>query len=99
MPTKKFAQLVPSFPDNVPVANVPTISLSKLEQDNPEESAKLFQASREYGFFSLDLSNSELGTALLGDVDTMLDLTVETLDLDKEVLKQWPFLPPKSLTG
>lgn len=99
MPTAKYFSKCPPFPSDVPVASIQTISLDKLERNDVEESKSLFQACREYGFFSLDLQTSSTGKALLEDAEAMFDLTDEVMDLGKATLSQYAYQPPKTLEG
>ena len=46
---------LPPFPEDVPMAPLLRISLSKLTQGDQEEVDKLWQACCELGFFYLDL--------------------------------------------
>ncbi|KAG9585126.1 Clavaminate synthase-like protein, partial [Aureobasidium melanogenum] len=46
---------LPPFPEDVPTAPLLRISLSKLNQGDPEEIGKLWKACCELGFFYLDL--------------------------------------------
>lgn len=99
MPTAKYFDKCPPFPTDVPVANVPIISYQLLQQNDPGASSELFQALREYGFFVLDLETSQEGRALIQDAEAMYDLTDETLDLDQDVLNQYPIQLPRRVFG
>lgn len=100
MPTAKYFSIIPEFPSNVSVADIPTVSFESLKKGIEQDSENLFEASREYGFFLLDLRNSEEGERLLKDAEKMFDLIAATFDLGPEVLEQkYPSNPPKSLLG
>lgn len=99
MPTAKYFDKCPPFPSNVPVVPLPTVSLYDLENNSGYEMEKLFQACREWGFFFLDLKDSERGRALLADGEKMFDLTEETYALDKSILDNYAYNPPHDLTG
>lgn len=57
----KTLQLVP--PD-LPIAQLPTINLARLQGNNSAEGETLFQACQTHGFFYLDLSNSHTSSLL-----------------------------------
>ncbi|KAJ5929780.1 hypothetical protein N7454_006730 [Penicillium verhagenii] len=59
----------------------------------------MFQACQEWGFFMLDLQQSEKGNELLGDAEKMFELTQETYSLDQSVLDSHAYKPPYDLTG
>jgi hypothetical protein len=100
MPTSKYFSKIPEFPSDVSVINIPTISFENLKKGIEQDSEDVFEASREYGFFLLDLRNSEEGERLLKDAEKMFDLIAATFDLGPEVLKQkYATNPPKSLLG
>jgi hypothetical protein len=100
MPTPKYFSKIPEFPSDVKVIDIPTISFENLKKGIEQDSDNLFEASREYGFFLLDLRNSEEGERLLKDAEKMFDLTAATFDLGPEVLEQkYAYNPPKSLLG
>jgi isopenicillin N synthase-like dioxygenase len=81
------------------VAEIPTIKLKELEANSEEEGARLFDACRQHGFFLLDLHGSSQGDDLLTDAEHMFDLASETFHLDKTILDQFAYNPPKDLLG
>jgi hypothetical protein len=100
MPTSKYFSKIPEFPSDVKVIDIPTISFENLKKGIEQDSEDLFEASREYGFFLLDLRNSEEGERLLKDAEKMFDLTAATFALGPEVLEaEYAYNPPKSLLG
>lgn len=99
MPTSQRFSRFPAFPDDLPIAEIPAIQLNSLLQNNEYESENLFEATREHGFFLLDLRGSTIGDNLLEDADRIFDITEATLSLDKTELDQYAYNPPKSLFG
>lgn len=99
MPTAKYFNKCPPFPTTVATLDIPTISLIKLEQNEKDEFNRLFHACRAYGFFRLDLQESQSGRALLTHAEAMIDVGTETLSLGKEVLDEYAYNPPKDLLG
>lgn len=72
MPSR-IEESIPSFPDDVPTANIYTVDFDRLKDGDPEEARKVYEASRGYGFFYL--SNTHV------DYDFMFDLANETFKL------------------
>jgi hypothetical protein len=99
MPTEKLFSQCPEFPSTVPVADLPILLLDKLCEDDEDETKKLFDACREYGFFLLDLRSSKAGETLLHDAERMFELTTTTLNLNQSVLDKYAYNPPKDLLG
>ncbi|KIX09251.1 uncharacterized protein Z518_00330 [Rhinocladiella mackenziei CBS 650.93] len=104
MPTSRFFDKIPPFPDEVPVADIPTISLPELIEESRRlkerpVSETLFKACQLYGFFLLELEGSREGETLLKDAETMFDLSTELFALGDEVLERYAYQPPKNLLG
>ncbi|KAJ5935759.1 hypothetical protein N7466_005306 [Penicillium verhagenii] len=99
MPTAKYFDHCPPFPSGVHVVPLPKISFKGLQNGNEKEIQTLFQACQEWGFFMLDLQQSEKGKELLGDAEKMFELTQETYSLDQSVLDSHAYKPPYDLTG
>lgn len=64
----------PPFPDSVKTAPLTSVSLAKLEANDPEESTAFFQACKDLGFFYLDTSSSALGDHLVAEAEQLLQL-------------------------
>jgi hypothetical protein len=94
MPTPKYFSRCPEFPSHLKLANVPTVSFSKLQNESASESEKLFEACTGHGFFLMDLRDSEDGEELLKDAETMFDMTAESLTLGSKILSQYEYKPP-----
>lgn len=99
MPTAKYFDRCTPFSADGTAQDIPTLSLALLEQQVDGELERLFAASREFGFFRLDLRGCEQGCALLGHAETMLDVSAETFTLDKAILDSYAYKPPKDLVG
>jgi hypothetical protein len=101
MPTSTYFSRYPVFPSDstVPVADIPTLSLNKLQAGSDVESSRLYQACRKEGFFFLDLNESQRGEALLQNGGKMFDLIERTLTLDQQTLEQYACDAPRSLIG
>lgn len=99
MPTPKCFSQCPGFPSDLPVAQIPVLSFQDLQYNSDSESEKLYEASREHGFFFLDLRDSREGETLLQDAERIFHIAAMTLNLDKKVLDKYAYNPPRSLLG
>ncbi|PWY65550.1 oxidoreductase [Aspergillus eucalypticola CBS 122712] len=99
MPTNRYFAQAPPFPADTPTIDLPVLSFSDLRSGNPTEGEKLFAASREWGFFLIDLHDSAEGRTLLHDAEAMFDLDIELFSLDQTTLDQYAYNAPKDLTG
>ncbi|KAA8642476.1 hypothetical protein EYZ11_001034 [Aspergillus tanneri] len=99
MPTPRLFDQCPAFPSALPVIPLPIVSFQKLQNNSFVEAGKLYEACQQWGFFLLDLRNSDDGATLLQDAEKMFELTEETFHLDKETLDQYAYNAPKDLTG
>jgi hypothetical protein len=101
MPTSTHFSRHPIFPSDstVPVADIPTLSLNKLQAGSDEESLRLYQACRKEGFLFLDLNESQQGENLLQNGGKMFDLIEKTLTLDQQTLEKYACDAPRSLIG
>lgn len=95
MPTAEAFSAVPPFPDDVPVYELPRLTLSKLVSNDAEQSKELFQSFREHGFALLDMQGCEEGESLLEEAERMFEITRDvTLDLDIEEKMKYVPTPP-----
>ncbi|PYH99981.1 oxidoreductase [Aspergillus ellipticus CBS 707.79] len=99
MPTSKYFDQCPPFPSDVPRADIPTLSFRALQNNSAVESEKLFNACQEFGFFLLNLTDSEAGEQLLQNAGAMIDLTTTTMGLDRQILDKYAYNPPRDLMG
>lgn len=99
MPTASHFNRYPPFPENVPVAHLPRVSLAKLVANDDAESAQLFRACRETGFFLVDLRGSGEGETMLKDAELAFDWSEKIYQIDQEELMRHAFKPPESLFG
>ena len=99
MPTAKLFSQIPPFPDNVPTANLGTLSFTKLLSNDQTESEELFRSCQEAGFFQLDLHGSPEGEALLREAEELFELNREVSELSTEEKMKYVWNAPKSLFG
>lgn len=69
--------LYPPFPDDITTAPLVSISLSKLESGDEEESKAFFEAAKTLGFFYLQLEGSTLGEKIVDDAEQLNALQQE----------------------
>ena len=93
MPTPKCFAGVPAFPDDVPVAELQRLELSKLLSGDKAESEALFEACTGFGFFLLDLRGCEEGEILLKETEAAFDISQEFYALSDEERTKFPLLP------
>jgi isopenicillin N synthase-like dioxygenase len=72
----------PPFPEHLPLADLEVISLGRLlDASDEDETQKLFDACKRFGFFYLRLDDSDTGTQLLQIVKQMFQLQTQLFDL------------------
>jgi isopenicillin N synthase-like dioxygenase len=81
---------LPPFPADIPTAPLLRLSLSSL-RSSPEESSRFFTASKELGFFYLDLRNDPLGEELLSQSSRFFDLAPKFYNLGREELSKYDY--------
>jgi hypothetical protein len=97
----------PPFPGNIPTAPLLRISLKKLLDQDPSEIDQVWKASRELGFFYLDLrdavstssSPSINGPALLQDVNALFSLGEQLFALPVSEKQKYDFMDQGSYFG
>jgi isopenicillin N synthase-like dioxygenase len=90
---------IPPFPDDVPTAPLVRLSLKKLLDGDGDESTALFQASKDLGFFYLDLRQTPQGESVLSDVDDLFRVGGSLFDLAIEEKQKYDFSEEKSYYG
>ena len=93
MPTPKCFAGVPAFPNDVPVAKLQRLQLSKLLSGDKAESEALFEACTGFGFFLLDLRGCEEGDFLLEETEVAFDISQEFYASSDEEKPKFPLLP------
>jgi isopenicillin N synthase-like dioxygenase len=92
-----FPHLTP-FPDDILTAPLLRLSLSKLRND-PVESDRLFSASKDLGFFYLDLTGDDGGEDLLDEADKLFALGPKLYDLGRDELQKYDYKSQGSYMG
>jgi hypothetical protein len=96
-PPNEFPSL-PPFPSTIPTAPLHRLSLSKLRQE-PSESDRLFAASKNLGFFYLDLQADKDGEELLAQADKLFELGPKLYELGREELQNYDYKSQGSYMG
>ena len=61
----------PPFPSNLPAAPLVSVSLAKLEANDPSESQAFYNASKDLGFFYLNMEGSTLGATIVEQAEQL----------------------------
>ncbi|KAE8444939.1 hypothetical protein EG329_014066 [Mollisiaceae sp. DMI_Dod_QoI] len=94
MPTEKLFTEAPPFPDNIPVANLSTLSLEKLLTGDEKESMRFFDACKNDGFFLLDLRHASIGASLLTLAEELFRVNEALFNEGPEELNKYTYPPP-----
>ena len=89
---------LPPFPNDIPTAPLVRLSLASL-RSSPEESDRFFTASKELGFFYLDLRNDPHGERLLSQSSQFFGLAPTFYDLGREELSKYDYKNVGSYMG
>lgn len=76
--------LYPPFAEGVVTAPLVSISLAKLEAGDTAESQAFFKASKELGFFYMDMQGSPLGEKLVSGAEQLNSVQQEFAKLPNE---------------
>ncbi|MCJ1383935.1 hypothetical protein MMC17_007049 [Xylographa soralifera] len=90
---------IPPFPDDVSCAPLLKLSFKKLLGGDAGESNRLFEASKQLGFFYLDLCDSLEGDSILKDVDKLFKVGEQFFDLDVAEKQKYDISGDKSYFG
>lgn len=81
--------LYPPFPEEVKTAPLVSISLAKLEANDAAESLAFFKASKELGFFYLNMEGSPLGEKIVALSEQLNQVQKEFHNLPNEEKEQY----------
>lgn len=98
MDSHTFSKETP-FPKGLKTANLETISLGQLEQGVAAESSRLMNACKDYGFFYLNLENSETGMELLDVVAKLFPVSQQVFELPQAEKQQYDLKDKGSFFG
>jgi isopenicillin N synthase-like dioxygenase len=91
MPHKETAseftpESYPPFPvhDDFPTIDLETISLQKLQNSDPAEHSRMFEACKDWGFFYLELPGAPHGEVIARDADNVARVAEQIFALPVE---------------
>ena len=99
MASEQLFEAYPPFPEDVPIASLPKISLEKLGSESEAEAKEVFPACRTKGFVLLDLQHEPNGERLLKDIGALFSITMEVMALSLEEKTNCKQNPPSTLLG
>ncbi|KAI0188237.1 oxidoreductase [Astrocystis sublimbata] len=99
MASSRLFEGIPPFPDNIPTAEIATISLSDLRNGDASASGNLLASAQHLGFFLLDLSGDETGNKVVDEIDRLFDSTRVVMNLSDEVKHEYRNDPPRNFLG
>ncbi|OAP58831.1 hypothetical protein AYL99_06128 [Fonsecaea erecta] len=97
--TSRLHERIPPFPADLVHAPIAEISSKKLLEKHPASTAAVLEACQTYGFFYLDMADSEPGRELLTEADQLYDLSKEALALPFEEKDKYDFRKTHSFFG
>ncbi|OIW35497.1 Clavaminate synthase-like protein [Coniochaeta ligniaria NRRL 30616] len=83
-PVSSSLSSLPPFPTTLPHAPIARISSAALLSASPAASAAVLAAAQTYGFFYLDLRDSDVGRTLLSESEQLLSLAKRSFDASLE---------------
>ena len=87
----------PPFPDGIPVADIPKISLRRLVTGDDAEA--MLSACCKLGFFLLDLTGDTLGEKMIKDVDAVFEIARQTMELSTAEKEKYAMDIPRDYLG
>ena len=85
------------FPDDVPVANIPKISLLRLVAGS--DAKAMFDACCKLGFFLLDLTGDPVGEKMIKDIDGIFEVARQTMQLSTTEKERYAIDIPHDYLG
>jgi isopenicillin N synthase-like dioxygenase len=83
MDAKDFEKEEP-FPEGLKIAELETLSLAKILDAENAETKRLFEACKAYGFFYLNLQDSDTGIELLDSAASMFRFSEGLFNLPED---------------
>ncbi|KAJ9634673.1 hypothetical protein H2204_006122 [Knufia peltigerae] len=90
---------LPPFPESLNHAPIAEISSRKLLAKDPETTTAVWKACQTYGFFYLDMTDSDPGSKLVTDAEQLYGLSKKTFALPFEEKDKYDFRRRKALFG
>ncbi|KAF5020255.1 hypothetical protein F66182_7733 [Fusarium sp. NRRL 66182] len=100
MASEKLFENIPPFPDDIPTASIPSISLAGLCAGDEAAARSLLEACQTVGFFLLDLRGDARGDALVAEIDHLMGpVSRDVMGLPLDVKKKYHVDVPRSFEG
>ena len=99
MVSAKLFDSVPPFPEDVPLAQLSSISLNRLSAGKQDEVDSMFKACQESGFFVLDLNGDALGEKMITELSEIFEIIKATMHVSEEEKVKYQAKPPAKFTG
>ncbi|KAI1074299.1 Clavaminate synthase-like protein [Whalleya microplaca] len=99
MASEKLFRDLPTFPDDVPVMPMSTISLANLRSGDIDTAQRVLDACQELGFFLLDLRGDQLGEIMMDEVDQLFDVGKNMMNMSDDIKQQYLHDIPRSFLG
>lgn len=87
---------IPAFPNDVPTAQVSTLSLSGLRAGDSLVAESLLSSAQKLGFFLLNLREDALGRHVIKEMDNLFDLAKIGLNLPNDIKEKYKNNAPRS---
>ena len=81
----------PPFPNDLKTIELQTISLQKIQDADAAEQDRMFEACKSWGFFYLDLSQSEQGETIAQGAEDVARVAESVMALPLEEKRKYPF--------
>ena len=79
----------PPFSSKVPTAPLVSISLAKLENADPKEEAKFYEACKNVGFFYCDMNGSKIGEDAVREAEQLHTIQQQFFKLGRPELEKY----------
>jgi isopenicillin N synthase-like dioxygenase len=89
MPLRTSHDQYPPFASDLHTAPLVSISLAKLESNDAAESSAFYEASKELGFFYLDMEGSSLGENIVSEAEQLHVVQKQFHALPNEVKEKY----------
>ncbi|KAI0199280.1 oxidoreductase [Astrocystis sublimbata] len=90
---------IPPFPQDVPLADIRTVSLANLRLGDKDAVETLMSSCRGLGFFMLDLHGDHIGGQMINETDQLFDFGKKLMSLPDEEKQRYLHDAPKSFLG
>lgn len=89
MASKRLHDAIPAFPQDLPIAPMHTISLTRLTPGETSTCQSILHVCQELGFFLLDLQGDEVGEIVIDEVDRLFRAGEDIMNLPEEVKEKF----------